>query len=274
MILHELKKLNLIEPPLWLPNSIQLMVDYGSHSHGTAREDSDYDYFGFVIPPVEVILCNNFKSWRHFKIKYQKKQLDFSLYNITEFLNSCQNINPQFIGILFVNKEYHLICTSIGQLIINNRHLFLSKKMIQNFLIRADWEINTILADRAEYESKNLLSQDYDTPITEYRETKHVYHLIRLLNEAHQIVVNNTINIQEASHLVSSVKSGEWTINKLKIWIDKKKEKILLDIKKSNLPDIIYDKEIIDLLRECYKLYFGSSNLTFYKNDRFLAKWF
>lgn len=160
MILDHLKKKGLINPPNFiLTNTVYLTV-IGSHAYGVAdtsvkNKIPDFDTYGCCIPPKEIIfphlqeriIClNENGSWEGFGKKpktfteYQKhhvfdqdansgkgKEYDLTIFNIVKFFQLCFKNVPNTIDSLFTRPEHVLHITHAGQIIKDNRHLFLSK---------------------------------------------------------------------------------------------------------------------------------------------------
>lgn len=97
----------------------------GSRLYGTDTPESDFDYRGVCVPPMDILLdpFNNFN---------QKdsgfKEEDRCIYNLSKFIKLCADANPNIIELLFVPKEKRLINSSAWEYIVDNRDLFISKK--------------------------------------------------------------------------------------------------------------------------------------------------
>src|SRR5207248_2179266 len=55
MILDQLEKRGLIQPPPWLITNVMNLSLMGSQAYGTSHEQSDFDVYGWCIPPKELI---------------------------------------------------------------------------------------------------------------------------------------------------------------------------------------------------------------------------
>jgi len=97
----------------------------GSRLYGTETPESDIDYRGVCIPPLNVLLdpFNNFD---------QKdsgfKEEDRTIYNLKKFMKLCADNNPNIIELLFIPKDKMLVCTKEWEYILTHKNLFISKK--------------------------------------------------------------------------------------------------------------------------------------------------
>ena len=64
-------------------------------------------------------------------VKYEKT--DTTIYSFNKLITLLSNVNPNTIEMLGCKPEHYLYLSPVGQELINNRHLFLSKKCIYSF---------------------------------------------------------------------------------------------------------------------------------------------
>jgi len=110
----------------------------GSVAYGTSGTVSDWDIVGICIPRKEEIFPtgyiegfgkkrNRFRTWQKHHIDYKEKEYDICIYNIVDFFDLCMNCNPNMISYLYVPDNCVLHSTQVGNLIRENRSIFLSK---------------------------------------------------------------------------------------------------------------------------------------------------
>ena len=88
-------------------------------------------------------------------------------------------------------------------------------------------------------------------------DTKHAYHVVRLLNEIEQVLTTEDINLQENKKQLKHVKRGGWSYEQLEEFFDDK-EKQLEKIKlESTLREKSCEADIKDLLMECLEMHYG-----------------
>ena len=110
-----------------LGGNICLLGLGGSHAYGTNIETSDLDIRGIATNSSSDILTNqNFEQ-------VCNSDTDTTIYSLNKMISLLTNCNPNTIEILGLKSEHYLYLDDIGQTLIDNRHLFLSKKCIHSF---------------------------------------------------------------------------------------------------------------------------------------------
>lgn len=142
MLLNKLQSRSLIHPPPWLPSTTHYLCIMGSFAYGVAGDDSDSDIYGFCVPPKEMVFphlsgeimgfgrqIKRFEQWQQHHINDTEagKQYDFQVYSIIKFFQLCMDNNPNMVDALFVPERCIIHCSSIGNLVRENRKLFLHR---------------------------------------------------------------------------------------------------------------------------------------------------
>ena len=110
-----------------LCNNIILLGLGGSHAYGTNVEGSDIDVRGIALNSKEEILGGaNFEQ-------VTNEATDTTIYSIKKIFQLLSNCNPNTIEILGCKPEHYLYVSPIGQELLDNKKLFLSKKAVQSF---------------------------------------------------------------------------------------------------------------------------------------------
>lgn len=110
-----------------LGNNIILLTLGGSHAYGTNIETSDVDIRGCALNAKDEILTNkNFEQ-------FVNENTDTTIYSFNKLINLLTNVNPNTIEMLGCKSEHYLYLSPIGQELLDNRHLFLSKKCVHSF---------------------------------------------------------------------------------------------------------------------------------------------
>lgn len=108
-------------------NNIVLLTFGGSIAYGTNIETSDIDLRGCSLNSKEEILLG-----KDFKQKVYN-ETDTIIYSFNKFIKLLTNVNPNIIEMLGCKPEHYLILTDIGKQLIDNKHMFLSKKVASSF---------------------------------------------------------------------------------------------------------------------------------------------
>ena len=110
-----------------LGNNIILLGLGGSHAYGTNNEDSDLDVRGVALNSKSEILTNeNFEQ-------VTNDETDTTVYSFNKIIKLLSNANPNVVEMLGLKPEHYLYLSPVGQELINNRKLFLSKKAVYSF---------------------------------------------------------------------------------------------------------------------------------------------
>lgn len=110
-----------------LGNNIILLGLGGSHAYGTNVEGSDVDIRGIALNSKEEILGSaNFEQ-------VVNEATDTTIYSIRKIISLLSSCNPNTIEMLGLKSEHYLYLSAIGQELLNNKHLFLSKKAMFTF---------------------------------------------------------------------------------------------------------------------------------------------
>lgn len=110
-----------------LGKNIILLGLGGSHAYGTNIESSDLDLRGCALnSKIEILTNENFEQ-------FVNENTDTTIYSFNKLLNLLSNCNPNCIEILGLKQEHYLYLSPIGQELLDNRKLFLSKRAIHSF---------------------------------------------------------------------------------------------------------------------------------------------
>lgn len=108
------------------PNIILLGLG-GSYAYGTNIETSDVDIRGCALnSKMELLTNQNFDQ-------VVDEKTDTTVYSFNKLISLLTNVNPNTIELLGLKPEHYLYLSPIGQELINNKGLFLSKKCIHSF---------------------------------------------------------------------------------------------------------------------------------------------
>ena len=110
-----------------LGNNIIILTLGGSHAYGTNNENSDLDIRGCALNSKTQILTNeNFEQ-------FVNEATDTTIYSFNKLVALLSNVNPNTIEMLGNKPEHYFYVSPIGQELIDNAHLFLSKKCVHSF---------------------------------------------------------------------------------------------------------------------------------------------
>lgn len=263
-----LKSKNLISPPKWLPPNVHYEVQGGSTSYGVAGESSDMDIVGFCIPPKDQLFphlrgeipgfgkqIQRFGVWQehHIQDKEARLEYDFSIYNIVNFFQLAMDNNPNIVDALFVPERCVLFCSRTAQILRDNKKMFLHKGSYQKMRGYA-YSQKHKLSTKEHWDNEKRRA---DMEAIGYS-TKYAYHLIRLLLEAEQILIEHDLDITKNRELLKSIRRREWPLEKLLAFFDEKEKGLEELYIKSTLQHSPDEERIKTLLMSCLEDHYGS----------------
>lgn len=110
-----------------LGDNIMFLTLGGSYAYGTNIETSDVDIRGCALNIKEEILTN--KKFEQFV----NEETDTTIYGFNKLISLLTNVNPNTIELLGCKPEHYLYISPIGQELLDNKNMFLSKKCIHSF---------------------------------------------------------------------------------------------------------------------------------------------
>jgi len=112
-------------------NNIIFECIAGSRLYGLATSESDIDYRSVCLPPLDIIL-DPFISFDQKDSGFEED--DKVIYALGKFFKLCAGGNPNLIELLYVSDKNIVYKNSVWDKIIENKNLFLSKKIKHTFL--------------------------------------------------------------------------------------------------------------------------------------------
>lgn len=110
-----------------LGNNIILLALGGSYAYGTNVEGSDVDIRGCALnSKVELLTNVNFEQ-------FINNETDTVVYSFNKLISLLTNCNPNTTEILGCRPQDYLYLSPIGEELLKNRKLFLSKKAVNSF---------------------------------------------------------------------------------------------------------------------------------------------
>lgn len=121
-----------------LGSRIMLLGIGGSYAYGTNHEGSDIDFRGVTLQmPSDLIGLTEFEQ-------YEDDRTDTVIYGFNKLVKLLLECNPNTCEILGLEEEQYLIKSKLGQELIDNSRLFLSKRAIKSFGGYADAQLRRL----------------------------------------------------------------------------------------------------------------------------------
>lgn len=256
--------------PTFVTSNIQYEVIMGSVAYGVSNDTSDMDVYGFCIPPRDYVFPHlrgeipgfsppgpEFEQYQEHHVKDASalggkgREYDFTIYSIVKYFRLCMENNPNMIDSLFVPRRCILYTSPIGEIVRENRRLFLHKGAWHKFKGYAYAQVHKMRTKQPEGKRKALLEQyGYDV--------KFAYHVVRLLNEVEQILTEQDLDLERNREQLKSIRRGEWSQQKIEDYFSGKERELESLYTNCTLPHSPDLDGIKQLLLQCLEQHYGS----------------
>lgn len=263
--LSKLVEKGLAQPPSGLDALIQYEVYMGSAAYGCSSDTSDVDVYGFAIPQKNLVFPHlngeiegfgpkgpRFNEYEQHGIKDQDNEYDYKIYNIVRFFDLVMGNNPNMVDALFVPERCILFQIPIGLRVRENRHMFLSKKVVHTFRGYAHQQLHKLRTKNPSAGKRRELVEKFGF------DTKFAYHIVRLCEEARMILTEGDLDLEANREIYKAVRRGDWKLIDIEDYF-KENEPLLLKLSgTSTIPHKPPIEKIKKLLLDCLEQHFGS----------------
>lgn len=268
--LQQLADRGLVKPPRWLPANVQYETIMGSVAYGVSSDTSDMDVYGWAIPPREDLFphlrgeivgfgrpSKRFEQFQEHHVRDRDalaghgRMYDLTIFGIVKFFQLAMENNPNIIDSLFTPVTCVLHCTRLGNLVRENRRLFLHRGAWPKFKGYAYSQLHKLATKTARGKRVAVVeTHGYDT--------KYAYHVVRLVSEVEQILVQGDFDIQRDREQLKAIRRGDWTLERLRTWFAEKESHLERLYLESTLPAAPDEGRLKALLLACLEEHYGS----------------
>lgn len=199
------------------PNNVILAGYRGSVAHGMYIPDTDpnsiddIDLMGVFLAPVEhyIGITKTKETVENFVGKY-----DCVSYAFIKFVKLLLKSNPNVIALLWINEEHYIKRHEYGQLLIDNRDLFVSKLAYKSFTGYAYGQLKKM--EKFSFEGymgirRKKLVEEYGFDL------KNASHCIRLLKMGTEFLTTGELNVfRHDAPMLLDIKTGKWSLEQVK----------------------------------------------------------
>jgi len=281
--LQRLADRGLVKPPRWLPANVQYETNMGSVAYGVSSDTSDVDVYGWAIPPKDDVFphlrgeivgfgreAKRFEQFQEHHVRDPDalaghgRAYDLTIFGVVKFFRLAAENNPNVIDSLFTPATSVLHSTRVGNLVRENRRLFLHRGAWPKFKGYAYSQLHKLAIKRPTGKRAELVaSHGYDT--------KFAYHVVRLLGEVEQILVEGDIDLQRDNERLKAIRRGEWTEDRLRKWAADKEADLERAYAASPLPATPDEEKLKGLLLNCLEEHYGGLAGCVVQPDRAVA---
>jgi len=277
MLIDRLHKKGLINPPSFIIGNVHYLVIMGSEAYGVSSGSSDVDVYGFAIPPKDIIFphlrgeilgfgrqINRFEQYQQHLVddKEARKMYDLSIYNIVKYFQLVMENNPNMIDSLFVPHRCVIHTTKVGNMVRDNRKMFLHKGSWYKFKGYSYSQMHKMDIKNPEGKrAEDVEKHGYDL--------KFAYHVVRLLGEVEMILTEGDLDLERNREQLKSIRRGEWTKEQITEYFSTKERELESVYLSSTLPMYPDETKIKNLLLQCLEEHYGSLSGVIQKPDSF-----
>jgi uncharacterized protein len=278
--LQRLAERGLVRPPRWLPGNVQYETIMGSVAYGVSSDTSDVDVYGWATPPKEDVFPHlrgevpgfgrqaaRFEQFQEHHVADpdalagRGRTYDLTIFGIVKLFQLAMENNPNVLDSLFTPASCVLHCTRVGDLVRENRRLFLHRGAWPKFKGYACSQLHKLANKQPRGKRAELVARHgFDT--------KFAYHVVRLLGEVEQILIEGDIDLQRHNEPLKAIRRGEWTEERLRRWFSEKEPELERAYAESKLPAMPEEGRIKALLLRCLEEHYGSLDACVVDPDR------
>jgi len=193
----------------------------GSLTYGTNHEKSDIDIQGLFIPKLEYIL--GMDTVRNVDVSLTNgkgNKIEGTVFEIRNGFKQLVNANPNRIEMLWVRDQDIIFKNDVGERILKNRNIFMSKKLKHSFSGYANGQYDRL----NRLDKKKSTNPDRIELMDKFGfDTKKGAHLIRLLNTAIEALVEGEIYVfRDDREFLKSIIRGKYTMSEVQQMADER----------------------------------------------------
>jgi predicted nucleotidyltransferase len=243
---------------------VQYETIMGSAAYGVSSDVSDCDIYGWAIPPIEHVFphlagqitgfgrqIDAFEQFQQHHIHDAERTYDLTIFSIVKLFRLAMENNPNILDSLFTPESCVVHCTRVGRLVRDNRRVFLHRGVWPKFKGYATAQLHKLTIKEPQGKRAELVARHgYDT--------KFAYHVVRLLCEAEQLLLEGDLDLARHRDLLRAIRQGEWSEAQLRAWAAAQEHKLEAAYAKTVLPPEPREAELKELLLDCLEEHYGS----------------
>lgn len=196
----------------------------GSIAHGTYRPNyesnsiDDKDVMAVCVPTENLYLSLEDYGSRGTR-EIMRDPWDIVIYEAKKFISMLEGANPNVLSLLWLESHLYMKKTPAGQLLLDNREIFATKRAYHSFVGYAHGQLH-----RTEHFAfKGYMGAKRKQLVEKFKfDTKNASHLIRILRMGMEFLIEGKLHVlrQDGPELLE-IKDGKWSLEKVKSEADK-----------------------------------------------------
>ena len=159
--------------------------------------------------------------------------------------------NPNMVDALFVPRRCVLYSTEVGELVRENRRLFVSKACWPKFKGYAYSQLHKMRTKKPKGKRTAIIEEHgFDV--------KFAYHVVRLINEVEQLLTTGDLDLESGREQLKAVRRGDWTPEQVTEYFERKEKDLESAFLSSKLPYSADEDAIRALLLKCLEHHYGT----------------
>ena len=250
--------------PNWLQKLDYLTV-MGSRAYGTETENSDWDFYGYVIPPINVVFPHtsgeilgfgrNIQRFEQFQIQHFQHPnfgaIDLTIYNIVKYFQLLMEGNPNIVDSIFTDVDSVVEISKVGRIVKENRKLFLSQKCYHTFKGMM-WSHLSRLKSGNVKEGRRESFEKYGWDV------KDGYHSVRMIFQLRNILYDGDMNLRSNRNVLLEIRNGKVSKEEIIKFCESQLDNFEVEKDKFKVPYSPDENKIKRLLEICLEEEYGN----------------
>jgi predicted nucleotidyltransferase len=198
-----------------LPQNVILLGYRGSIAHGMYMDPmrpegiDDKDIMGVCIAPQSVYYGLDNLEQKERKLR----EWDSVVYELRKFVKLLEGSNPNVLSLLWLQENHYIYVDVYGERLINNRELFVSKKIYHSFTGYAYAQLKKM----THLAFEGYMGQKRKSLVEKFGyDTKNAAHCIRLLRMGIEFLKEGELHVhREDAPQLMEIKLGGWTLEQV-----------------------------------------------------------
>lgn len=243
-----------------IPQGTILLGYRGSIAHGTylpsddPNSIDDKDVMGVCIPTID-----HFLGLKQFEQRERMiREWDSVVYEIRKFVRLLMNSNPNVLSLLWLREQDHIKITPEGQMLIDARKLFVTKKIYYAFTGYAYGQRKRM----THFEKRGYMGEKRKALVAKYGyDIKNASHLIRLLHMGIEFLKEGELHVyRHDAPMLIQIKTGQWTLDQVKAEADNLFKRAEAAYDECKFPVAPSPEAANNLVLNIVKAYFANNN--------------